>query len=118
MEVYDQAHALARSLRNSQSFQRLLTAQKILVQNPQKWERVQEVRKRQIELAAKELSGKTIPPQTTEALEQMMQALMVDEEIKEYLIAEERFGRQLADIQNILAEAVKDLTLLKQDPDK
>jgi len=57
MEVYDQAYALARSLRNSQSFQRLLQAEKALAQQAEKWEKLQEVRKRQLELTARELAG-------------------------------------------------------------
>jgi len=44
-----------------------------------------------------------------------MEALVVDEQIREYLAAEERFGRQLADVQKILGEVLKDLTLLQRD---
>jgi cell fate (sporulation/competence/biofilm development) regulator YlbF (YheA/YmcA/DUF963 family) len=115
MEVYDQAYALARSLRNSQSFQRLLQAEKALAQQPEKWEKLQEVRKRQLELTARELAGEKIAAETIRALGQMMEALVVDEQIREYLAAEERFGRQLADVQKILGEVLKDLTLLQRD---
>lgn len=115
MEVYDQAYALARSLRNSQSFQRLLQAEKALAQQAEKWEKLQEVRKRQLELTARELAGEKIAAETIRALGQMMEALVVDEQIREYLAAEERFGRQLADVQKILGEVLKDLTLLQRD---
>ncbi|HKM40190.1 MAG TPA: YlbF family regulator [bacterium] len=115
MEVYDRAHALARSLRNSQSFQRLLAAERTLAQKPEKWKRLQKSRKRQLELAAKELKGEPIAAEAMNAWQAMMDALLADGGIKEYLTAEERFGRQLADVQKILGEVLKELTLLQQN---
>ena len=63
MEVYDQAHALVRSLRNSESFQRLVQAEKSLAQEPDKWKKLQEVRQKQLELAAQELAGEQVAPE-------------------------------------------------------
>lgn len=93
----------------------MLQAEKALAQQPEKWEKLQEVRKRQLELTARELAGEKIAAETIRALGQMMEALVVDEQIREYLAAEERFGRQLADVQKILGEVLKDLTLLQRD---
>lgn len=114
MEVYDQAHILARSLRKSESFQRLLRAEESLAEEPEKWKRLQEVRQRQLELTAKELSGEKVAVEKINALGAMMEALLVDERIREYLAAEERFGRLLADVQKIIGEVLKDLRLLKR----
>ena len=44
----------------------------------------------------------------------MIETLLVDEQIREYLAAEERFGQVLADVQKIIGEVLKDLKFLKR----
>jgi cell fate (sporulation/competence/biofilm development) regulator YlbF (YheA/YmcA/DUF963 family) len=118
MEVYDNAHALARSLRNSESFRHLLKAQKALSQDPTKWKRLQEVRQKQLQLTAQQLAGEQVEKEKIDALGKMVEALLIDEGIRDYLMAEERFAQLLADIQKIIGEVVKELKLLTEDSGK
>jgi cell fate (sporulation/competence/biofilm development) regulator YlbF (YheA/YmcA/DUF963 family) len=118
MEVYDQAYALARSLRNSESFKRLLQAEAVLIEEPTKWAQLQDVRHKQLEITAQQMAGKSIPQEKIDALDNMMNALLIDEQIRNYLLAEERFAQLLADVQKIIGEVVKDLKLLTENPEK
>ena len=115
MEGYDQAHALARSLRNSESFRRLLKAEATLAKEPEKWTRLQDVRQKQMQLTAQQLSGEQVAKEKIDALGNMVEALLIDEQIRDYLLAEERFAQLLADVQKIIGEVVKELKLLTEN---
>ena len=118
MEVYDQAHALARSLHNSESFRRLLQAETALAKEPAKWTKLQDVRHKQLQLTAQQMAGEPVAKEKIDALGNMVNALLIDEQIRDYLLAEEPFAQLLADVQKIIGEVVKDLKLLTDNPGK
>lgn len=108
MEVYDEAHALARSLRNSPEFRRLLAARENLAQQPEKLKRVKEFKAREFEAQARQLAGEEIASEKLNLLQQMAEILLLDPAVRDYLEAEARFIRLFSDVQKILADAVKE----------
>ncbi|MDK2883113.1 MAG: hypothetical protein PWP58_1449 [Bacillota bacterium] len=108
MEVYDEAHALARSLRASGAFQRFLKANDALAAQPEKLERVKEFKVRQFEVEAQTLAEGKVAEDKLKALQQMADILFLDPVVREYLEAENKFARMFADVQKIILEAVKE----------
>ncbi|MGI6128673.1 MAG: YlbF family regulator [bacterium] len=118
MEVYDQAHALARSLRNSDAFRRLLQAEAALVKEPSNWTKLQDVRQKQMQITAQQMAGEQVDQKRIDALNNMMQALLMNSQIRDYLQAEERFAQLLADVQKIIGEVVQELKILTDNKGK
>ncbi|MGI6604451.1 MAG: YlbF family regulator [bacterium] len=108
MNVYDEAHSLARSLRGSVEFQTLLKAREALDAEPEKLKRVQDLKIKEIELQARVLAGEKVSQERMEALRQMADILLLDLTVRSYLEAEGRFTRLFTDIQKIIADAVKE----------
>ncbi|NLY49781.1 MAG: YlbF family regulator [Firmicutes bacterium] len=114
MNVYDEAHSLARSLRGSVEFQTLLKAREALDAEPEKLKRVQDLKIKEIELQARVLAGEKVSQERMEALRQMIDILLLDPTVRSYLEAEGRFTRLFTDIQKIIADAVKEWEPLVQ----
>lgn len=108
MEVYDEAHALARSLRASEAFQRFLRAREALAAQPEKMERVREFKLRQFEVETQTLTGGKVAEDKLKALQQMAEILFLDPVVREYLESEAKFARLFADVQKIILEAVNE----------
>lgn len=108
VEVYDEAHALARSLRASAEFQRLLKAKDALQREPDKLKRVTEFKAKEFEVEGQRLLGVDLPPEKLEALQRLADLLLLDPVAREYLEAEARFTRLFSDVQKIVLDAVKE----------
>ncbi|MDK2785148.1 MAG: hypothetical protein PWQ41_932 [Bacillota bacterium] len=108
MEVYDEAHALARNLRASDAFQRLVKAKEALEAQPEKLERVKEFKAREFEVQAQTLAGGKVAEEKLKALQQMADLLLLDPVAREYLESEAKFARLFADVQKIILDAVKE----------
>lgn len=114
MQVYDEAHALARSLRGSPEFQRLLAAKETLAKEPQKLKRLTEFKTKEFELHGQRLLGADVPEEKVQALQHLADLLLLDPVVREYLEAEARFTRLFSDIQKIMLDAVKEWEPLVQ----
>ena len=118
VQVYDQAHALARSLRNSDAFRSLLQAEKTLSDQPTDWDKLHDVRQKQLELTARQLAGDKIDQEQLDAMQNMIAALLMNERIRDYLQAEEKFALLWADVQKILGNVIQESKILTADQEQ
>lgn len=104
---YDQAHSLARALKESQEYKAFLTAKERIKGKASAEQMIGDFHKRQMDLQALVLQGKELTQEQREGFEKLYSVLTQDADIKEYLIAEQRLGTLLGDIYKIIGEAVE-----------
>ena len=114
VNVYDDAHRLARGIQASPEFISFRLAAARLKAEPSSLEMLRDFRRRQFELQAKALQGEEIPAEEQERFERLSEILASHAVIAAFLQAEYTLSRLLGDIQKIIADAV-DVDL---DPDE
>ena len=115
MNPYDQAHALARALKDSEEYREYARLKAVAYDDDTNRALLDEYKKLQFRLQAKLAAGESMPPEDTQRLTQIGALLQFNPDVSAYLMAEFRFQRMLSDIFKILAEvAGVDLDMLTQ----
>lgn len=115
MNPYDQAHALARSLKESEEYREYMRLREIAYEESTNRALLDEYKRLQFRLQAKMASGETMPEEDFQRLQQIGTLLQFNSDVSAYLMAEFRFQRMLSDIFKILADvAGVDLDMLAQ----
>ena len=115
MNPYDQAHALAKALRESEEYREYTRLKAIAYDDSTNKALLDEYKKLQFRLQAKLATGEGMPQEDTQRLTQIGALLQFNPDVSAYLMAEFRFQRMLSDIFKILAEvAGVDLDMLAQ----
>lgn len=106
MYVYDQAHALARAVRESEEY-RLLMARKGKIDNdPELKKMFTGYRTKQFEIQKAQMLGQQVSEEAMQALRQMHDIVVANAALREFLEAENRFGTMMTDIQKILVDGL------------
>jgi cell fate (sporulation/competence/biofilm development) regulator YlbF (YheA/YmcA/DUF963 family) len=106
VNVYDYAHNLARALKDAPEYKTLAAARAKLKGRPSAEEMVRDIHKKQLELQTLAMQGKEPPKQQQEALERLYAVVQNDADVRDFLMAEQRFSVILNDVYKILGEAV------------
>ena len=106
INIYDLAHQLARGLRESRENLDFRRAKERVRGNEAAMQMIRDIRARQIELQAMQLSGKEPDREKEAQLEKLYELLTFHPAAKEYLEAEYRLARLLGDVTRIIGEAV------------
>ena len=115
MNPYDQAHELARTLKESEEYREYMRLKETAFEDETNRALLNEYRKLQFQLQAKAAAGETLPQDDTQRLQQIGVLLQFNPDASAYLLAEFRFQRMLTDIFKILADvAGVDLDMLTQ----
>ena len=115
MNPYDQAHALARALKESEEYREYMRLKEVAYDDGTNKALLDEYKRLQFRLQAKLAAGETMPPDDMQRLQQIGALLQFNPDVSAYLMAEFRFQRMLSDIFKILAEvAGVDLDMLTQ----
>lgn len=115
MNPYDQAHALAKSLKESEEYREYKRLREIAYEESTNRALLDEYKKLQFRLQAKMAAGETLPEEDYQRLQQIGTLLQFNSDVTAYLMAEFRFQRMLSDIFKILADvAGVDLDMLAQ----
>lgn len=115
MTPYDQAHALARSLKESDEYREFSRLKEIAYEDATNKALLDEYKKLQFRLQAKMASGESLPDEDMQRLQQIGTLLQFNPDVANYLLAEFRFQRLLTDVFKILADvAGVDLDMLAQ----
>ena len=115
MNPYDQAHALARALKESEEYREYIRLKEIAYDDGTNKALLDEYKKLQFRLQAKLAAGESMPQEDTQRLTQIGALLQFNPDVSAYLMAEFRFQRMLSDIFKILADvAGVDLDILAQ----
>lgn len=104
MEVYDEAHALARAIRRSDPFRRLEEARRTIEIDPKGKEMLADLRRRQMQLTLKEMAGEEPAADEVSMLQKLIDIAALHPGVREFLQAEQRFGALWQDVQKIFAE--------------
>lgn len=115
MNPYDQAQALANSLRESDEYREYSRLKEIAYEDATNKALLDEYKKLQFRLQTKLASGESMPQGEMQRLQQIGTLLQFNPDVANYLMAEFRFQRMLTDIFKILADvAGVDLDMLTQ----
>lgn len=115
MNPYDQAHALAKSLKESDEYREMTRLRELAYESDTNRALLDEYKKLQFRMQAKMASGESMPEEDYQRLQQIGTLLQFNQDVSAYLLAEFRFQRMLSDIFKILADvAGVDLDMLMQ----
>ena len=115
MNPYDQAHELARALKESEEYREFTRLKEVAYDDGTNKALLDEYKRLQFRLQAKVAAGETLPPDDMQRLQQIGALLQFNPDVSAYLMAEFRFQRMLSDIFTILADvAGVDLDMLAQ----
>lgn len=109
MNPYNKAHELAQALSNCDEFLKLKQAHQAVDAQPTAKQMVEDFHKRQFELMQAEANGQSPSQAQMEQLQKLYEIISINSLAREYLSAEMRFSRLMADIQQILSGALEDL---------
>lgn len=109
MNVYDTANKLAFEMKNSEEYKKYKKAKDALMQNPEMKAKIEEFEKIRYEaqvLAIKKGEGDS---EKIQKLQELYTILIDNKDIKEYFDLEVKFNVMVADVNKIIAEAIKDV---------
>ena len=106
VNVYDQAHILARAIKNSEEYRTYIKKREIVYANERNKEMVEDFRKKVFHVQMEQLSGKEAKQEEIDKLSKLEDVLMLNPAIKEFFTAELRFSQLVQDVNNIIGEAI------------
>lgn len=106
INVYDDAHRLARALQATPEFVAFRLSAARLKGEPASLEMLRDFRRRQFELQAKALQGQDIAPEEEERFERLAEIIASHAVVASFLQAEYALSRLLGDIQKIIGDAI------------
>ena len=109
MNVYDTANNLAHEVKTSKEYKDFYKIKQQIMNNPDKNIKLKDFEKMRYETQIAAMQGQDIDENETKKLQEKYAKLIQDEELKQYFEAEIKFNVMMADINKILAEAVKDV---------
>lgn len=115
MNPYDQAHELARALKESEEYREYIRLKQTAYDDGTNKALLDEYKRLQFRMQARMAAGETMPEEDFQRLQQIGALLQFNPDVSAYLMAEFRFQRMLSDIFKILADvAGVDLDMLTQ----
>ncbi len=115
MNPYDQAHALARALKESEEYREYMRLKETAYDDGTNKALLDEYKRLQFRMQAKLAAGESMPAEDMQRLQQIGALLQFNPDVSAFLMAEFRFQRMLSDIFKILADvAGVDLDMLAQ----
>lgn len=111
--VYDTARRLAQEMKDSEEYRTYAAAKERALENETTKQLVKEYHKLQMQAQAAQLSGES-NDETLKKLQKIGELLQFDRDAAQFVMAEFRMNKMLADVYKTLAEAVDiDLSALE-----
>ena len=104
MNVYNEAHNLAKAIRESEEFKQYEAAKKSVSNNRVVTDMLNDFQTRQFELQARQLMGEASPDDENEKIQELYSVMMKDPLSAQYLQCEIRFSMMINDVYKILGE--------------
>mgnify|MGYP001134999287 CR=1 FL=1 len=104
--VYDQAHKLARAIKDSEEYNKYMEKREIVYSDEKNKQMVEDFRNKVFEVQMDQLSGKEVEESEIEKLGKLEDVLMLNPAINDFFTAELRFSQLVQDINNIIGEAI------------
>ena len=109
MKIYDDAHKLAKQIRESKEYKEYKELKENIESNPVKKAQVEEFEHLRYKIQVETMQGSGNATEAKQMLQKTYAELLKDEEIKKYFDAEIQFNVMIADVNRIIAEAIKDV---------
>ncbi|MDD7511425.1 MAG: YlbF family regulator [Peptostreptococcaceae bacterium] len=106
MNVYDQAHGLAKAIKESEEFKQYQQKKELIDKNPELSKVIADFQNKQLEIQTKQLTGQEIPEDANQQIQNLYQIIIKDPVAAEYLQAEMRFSIMMNDVYKILGEVM------------
>lgn len=107
MNVYDQAHNLARAIKECEEYKQYSEKKEIINANPELKAMIEDFQKKQIEVQAAQMTGEEISEEMMNSIQQSMGILMTDPAAAEYIQCQMRFALMMQDVFGILNEVME-----------
>lgn len=106
MNVYDQAHGLAKAIKESEEFKQYDRLKKVIDQNEELSQMIKDFQSKQFEAQAKQMMGEAAGPEMMQSVQELYQIIVRDPSAAEYMQAQMRFSLMMNDVYQILAEVM------------
>ncbi len=107
MNVHDEAHNLARAIKESAEYKQYAELKDAASQNEELAAMLNDFQAKQFEIQAKQMMGEELGDDLTEQIQSLYQILMRDPLASQYVQAEMRFSLLVNDVYTILGEVIK-----------
>jgi ribonuclease J len=107
MNVYDQAHALARALKEAPEYQGYMELKAKVSENDDLSASINDFQQKQFQLQAQQMLGGEMQTDMMEQIQSLYQILAKDPLAAQYLQAEFAFTRLVSEVYGILGEVIK-----------
>lgn len=109
MNVYDTANKLAYEIQNSEEYKEYKKVKNTLMSNAETKKKIEDFEKLRYDIQLMEYTGEEKDEEKNKKLQEMYTILVEDKQIKEYFDLEVKFNVMIADVNKIIAEAIKDV---------
>jgi len=106
MNVYNEAHNLAKAIRESEEYKQYEGIKKKVADNAQMTEMLNEFQSKQFEMQARMMMGDTVAPDVNVQIQELYNIMMKDPLTAQYLQCEIRFSMMMNDVYKILGEII------------
>lgn len=106
MNVYDSAHSLGKTLKDSNEYKEYLDMHNKVISNNKTKEMIGDFRKKAMELQMLQMSGKEIDKDKINQIKALEDVLMANPLISDYFKAEMRFSQMMNDVYKILSDHI------------
>lgn len=111
LNPYDQAHELARAIRASDAFGSMKTAKDQIGSDEQAKRMLNDFHVKQFEFETKRLMGQEPTTEEQEGLQKLYDILQLHAPVRDYLMAEYQLGVLMQDVQKILGDVFKEVSI-------
>lgn len=109
MNVYDTANKLAYEIQESDEYKQYKKLKDSVMSDNEKKNKIEEFEKLRYDVQLMAYTGEKNDEEKTKKLEEMYRMLVEDEQVKEYFDLEVKFNVMIADVNKIIAEAIRDV---------
>lgn len=107
MNVYDQAHSLAKSIKESEEYQQYAGLKEVASQNEELSSMLNDFQGKQFEIQAKQMMGESLGEEMMAQVHSLYEIIMKDPLAAQYMQAEMRFSMLVNDVYKILGEVIQ-----------
>jgi cell fate (sporulation/competence/biofilm development) regulator YlbF (YheA/YmcA/DUF963 family) len=109
MNIYDQAHALAKALQESEEVQEIQASMKLVDADPDSQRLLSDFRSRQMEVQQRMMSGDMPAQDEMEQMEKLFETLSLNLNIRRLFDAERRLSVIIQDVNQIITGSLQHL---------
>lgn len=109
MNVYDTANKLAREIQESEEYKSYKKLKNEIMSNIDSKKKIEEFEKLRYDVQLMQYTGEGKDEEKAKKLQEMYTMLVQDNQIKQYFDLEVKFNVMIADVNKIIAEAIKDV---------